>query len=84
MPDQAAAAHTDQSGWLIEMSDAGTRSFLSLSEGRVLGRPNGAWTPDRDLALRFARQQDADEYVRSLLRTEAMQLTVVPFKRGGE
>ena len=84
MPDQATAAHTDQSGWLIEMSDAGTRSFLSLSEGRVLGRPNGAWTPDRELALRFARQQDGDEYVRSLLRTEAPQLTVVPFKRGGE
>ncbi|HDR9078179.1 TPA: hypothetical protein QDA98_000729 [Burkholderia vietnamiensis] len=84
MPEQAAAAFTDQIGWLIEMSDAGARSYFSLSEGRALGRPNGAWSPDRELALRFARRPDADEFVRSFLRVEAPTLTVVPFARGGE
>ncbi|CAB5083060.1 hypothetical protein IST4116A_01212 [Burkholderia cenocepacia] len=84
MPEQAAAANTDQSGWLIEMNDAGGRSFLSLSEGRVVGRPNGAWTPDRALGLRLARKQDADEFIRSFLHREAPNLTVVPFARGGE
>lgn len=83
MPEQAAAAHTDQSGWLIEMSDAGARSYFSLSEGRALGRSH-AWTPDRDLATRFSRKLDADEFVRAYLRIEAPHLTAVPFARGGQ
>lgn len=83
MPEQAAAAHTDQSGWLIELNDAGARTFLSLSEGRIVGRANGVWTPDRNLGLRLARKQDGEEYIRSFLHREAPSLTVVPFARGG-
>ncbi|PRZ51216.1 hypothetical protein BX589_12057 [Paraburkholderia fungorum] len=77
MPETAAATDTPQSGWLIEMNDAGQRSWLSLSEGRSLGRPLGAWTPDKTLALHFARQQDGDEFVKSFLRNEAPFIKVV-------
>jgi hypothetical protein len=77
MPKDAAATDTQQSGWLIEMNDAGQRSWLSLSEGRVVGRPLGAWTPDASLALRFARKQDGDEFVQSFLRSEAPFINVI-------
>lgn len=80
MPDQAAAADTAQKGWLIEMTDEGYRTYLSLSEGRALGRPAGAWTPDDELALRFHREQDGRDYAKAFLNTEAPFINVVPFK----
>ncbi|NIF51415.1 hypothetical protein [Burkholderia sp. Ax-1724] len=79
MLDRAAAADTDQKGWLIEMNDAGTKSVLSLSEGRALGRPLGAWTPDQALGLRLARRCDAEDFVKAFLRNEAPFITIVPF-----
>lgn len=80
MQDQGAAADTAQKGWLIEMTDSGFRSYLSLSEGRALGRAVGVWSPDESLALRFHRQQDGDEYVKAFLRTEAPFIKVVPYR----
>jgi hypothetical protein len=80
MPDQAAATDTAQNGWLIEMNDAGQKSALSLSEGRVIGRPLGAWTPDTSRALLFARQQDGEDFVKAFLRNEAPFVKVVPTK----
>ncbi|TDY26293.1 hypothetical protein B0G81_6803 [Paraburkholderia sp. BL6665CI2N2] len=79
MPDQATATDTAQNGWLIEMNDAGVKSALSLSEGRVIGRALGAWSPDRSLALRFARQQDGQDFVKAFLRNEAPFINVVPY-----
>lgn len=80
MPDREAAVHTAQNGWLIEMTEAGHVSYLSLSEGREIGRPLGAWSTDASLALRFHREQDGDDYVRSFLHNEAPLLAIVPFK----
>ena len=65
--ERAEKALQDETGWLIERRDPDTfrPAWLSLRITSLMGSALGSWEFDSLYALRFARQCDAEEYVRA-------------------
>lgn len=62
---------TDQSGWIVEKTTDGVCAYFSPKAGRDLGNPSGGWSSDPSESLRFAREQDAAEFLRTFIQHEA-------------
>ena len=69
----SALQEPSASGWLIESREDGLPTWLSLKE------PEAMWselfTPDSSAALRFARREDAEDYVRCNLDDAPVYIT---------
>jgi hypothetical protein len=64
---------------LILQTIDGTPSFYSLEAGRTIGSLHG-WSQERDKALQFEREKDAQGFVNAFLPNVAPFATVVEIK----
>lgn len=63
---------------LIKRTDLGMPQYFSLSVGREYASPMGGWTMEPDMALQFARDKDAKQFVETLLPQVAPFCEVTP------
>lgn len=56
--------------------------FYSASEGRSLGAGGNGWSPDKDKALGFAREQDARSFMEVHLPHMAPYCTIATHQWG--
>ncbi len=48
---------TTTTGWLIELGKGAEMKYMYMDDGLI------EWTKDHQLAMRFARRQDAEQFV---------------------